>query len=123
MRTPALAALLVSCSQVSVPSGPPLKVDWNSFADEHKTNQVAADLKYRGKRVAFTATAPTTEVDPQGQAIIGIVDNSTIGGSCRVRDSDKPKAAALARWNKVSVDCAYDGFKDGFVQLKDCALQ
>lgn len=94
------------------------------MASDYDANTVAADAKYKGRRVSLTATVGDISTDVANNAFLMLRGQSP--GSPTVRavlhDSQRQTAANLSRGQTVKVDCTGDGDILKRPQLKGCIL-
>lgn len=94
------------------------------MAADYDANTVAADAKYKGRRVTLTATVGDISTDVANNAFLMLRGQSPGSPSVRavLQDSQRPSAATLARGQTVRVDCTGDGDVLKRPQLKSCTV-
>lgn len=94
------------------------------MAADYDANTIAADAKYKGRRVTLTATVGDISTDVANNAFLMLRGQSPGSPSVRavLQDSQRPAAATLARGQTVRVDCTGDGDVLKRPQLKSCTV-
>jgi hypothetical protein len=119
-----MAALLACKSSPPAPKAVELTVPVAELLLAYKANEVAADQKYKGKRVRTTGVVDDIKKD--------IVDNIyvTLGTGAELEfpqvqayfpDSLASKAAGLQSGQTITVDCDCEGLLMN-VQMKECTF-
>jgi hypothetical protein len=100
---------------------PPISTDITAIDRDFNENPVAADMKYRGRRVVFVQLPYGVEVDNDGTAVVAFI--GAPGAMCRVREDYKSVAAKISRdaMVAVAVNCRYAG-RSRVLEFDDCAV-
>jgi hypothetical protein len=95
------------------------------LAAEYSANEVAADNKYKGKRVAVTGVVTQISKDIADEIFIVLStgDNPFEGVQAYLGKGTATEAAKLSKGQKVGLVCSVDGMMVGHVVLRDCIGQ
>ena len=123
-----LVAALLACKGGSGSSGSSkaaeVSVPVQQLLLEYKANEVAADQKYKGKRVRTTGIVDEIKKDFLDSIYVTIGTGAEFeipSVQCYFDKSLANKAAALTKGQTISVDCDCDGLMLN-VQMKNCAF-
>lgn len=94
------------------------------MAADYDANTVAADAKYKGRRVTLTGTVGDISTDVANNAFLMLRGQSNASATARavLQDSQRQAAAAIERGQTVRVLCTGDGDILKRPQLKSCTL-
>jgi hypothetical protein len=90
---------------------------------EYQENEVAADNRYKGKRVRVTGTVVSVERDADGSPIVHLLSGNPIFRTMATLDrAFIPDAAQLKKGDQVVVRCIGAGLMMRMPQLEKCML-
>jgi hypothetical protein len=90
---------------------------------EYQENEVAADIRYKGKRLRVTGTLVSVERDADGSPVLHLVSGNPIFRTMATLDrAHIPAAAQLKKGDLVVVRCIGAGVTMRFPQLEKCML-
>ncbi len=93
------------------------------FAD-YESNEVAADMKYKGKMLDITGKVDSITSGMGDKAQVNLVTSNQFQSATGRGDKDfTAKAATLKKGETVRMICKGDGEVIGSPQLKDCVIQ
>jgi hypothetical protein len=91
---------------------------------EYEANEVAADMKFKGKRLLFTGTVQEISKDLLDDIYIQLVGTDEFSSPhAYFGDTDKAAIAQLRKGQKIAFTGAVDGFVMGSVMIRGCRLQ
>jgi hypothetical protein len=91
---------------------------------EYEANEVAADLKFKGKRLLFTGTVQEISKDFLDDIYVSLVGTDEFSSPwAYFGDADKEAIAQLRKGQKIAFTGAVDGFVMGSVMIRGCRLQ
>ena len=100
---------------------PEVKISADKLIEAYKDNEVAADEKYKGKKLLVTGKLSSIESGLDDEPIIQI--GSDMFPLVAAHGVSKRDAAKLKKGTDISVLCRGDGEVVSMPQLQDCALQ
>lgn len=90
---------------------------------DYQENEVAADNRYKGKRLRVTGTVVSIERDADGRPVLHLVSGNPIFLTMATLDrADIPAAAQLKKGDQVVVRCIGDGQTMRMPQLERCLM-
>lgn len=90
---------------------------------EYQENEVAADTRYRGKRLRVTGTVVSVERDADGSPVLHLLSGNPIFRTMATLDrAFIPGAAQLRKGDQVVVRCVGAGVMMRMPQLEKCTL-
>lgn len=94
------------------------------MAADYDANTIAADSKYKGRRIALSATVTDISTDIANNAVLMLRGQSPTSPSVRavLIESQRASAATLTRGQHANVICIGDGDILKRPQLKECAV-
>lgn len=102
----------------------PLPVSISELETAYNANEVSADNKYKGKRLALAGRVASIDKDFADNIKLNLASSSSfIGVPATLRDSEAGKAAALKKGQGVALVCTGSGFIMHTVTLRDCVLR
>ena len=97
-----------------------VRVEARRLADEFRTNEVAAENAYKGRRLAVEGTVSEVRTDAFGHAIVDLAtSNMFMPVNAEVA---REVAARLERRDRVVLACECEGMVIGHPQLDECTL-
>lgn len=106
------------------PPPAPLAVTALQLARDYHRNEVAADAKYKGRRLAVTGVVTSISKDITDSIYLTLGgDNMFLGVHAELRNSESSKAMALDKGDKVTVNCEGGPMIIGIAGLEDCVIQ
>jgi hypothetical protein len=91
------------------------------LAKEYHANEVAADEKFKGKRVRVAARVQSIDKDAFDNIIVQLAtDNQFQAVMATMKDEDKAAVAKLSKGQAVAVECRGAGMIIGSPTLRDC---
>ena len=87
----------------------------------YQENEVAADQKYKGKKILLTGEVSSIDKDAFDNAIVIFGDGSVLGLRCEMKDENS--AAKVKKGYQYSVIGECSGMILGSVGLDNCRLQ
>jgi tRNA_anti-like len=101
----------------------PIVVKAADLNRDYQANEVAADEKYKGKRLRVVGILASIDKDAFDNIILRIkADGALLGVMATVKDSEKPKVVKLAKEQGVVVECKGGGMVMGTPTLDDCTV-
>ena len=93
---------------------------------DYQANEVAADDKYKGKRLLVSGSV--AGIDKSGLTGESVIlklatANQFMPISAEMQDEEKSKAAKLSKGDSVKLLCSGNGMTLGFLHLGDCTLR
>jgi len=110
-----------SSSSSAASSTPDLKLSSKTLFNEYHENEVAADKKYKGKRIQVSGKVESITKDILDNNIVSLTGDgyfSTV--MCTLESEDV--AASLKKGSSYSLNCTCEGMIVGSVQMKNCSL-
>jgi len=93
---------------------------WNAY----EANEVAADEVYKNRTLLVTGAVSSIDKDFTGDIIVELTGgNMFMGLRAHLEDSEKSKAASLAKGTKVRLQCTGAGKIVGSPVLNDCTFK
>jgi hypothetical protein len=90
---------------------------------EYQENEVAADARYKGKRVRVTGTVVSIERDADGAPVLHLLSGNPVFRTMATLDrAFIPDAAKLKKGDQVVIRCMGDGVMMRMPQLEKCML-
>ncbi|MGH7509745.1 MAG: OB-fold protein [Gemmatimonadales bacterium] len=90
---------------------------------DYEENEVAADTRYKGKRLRVTGTVLSIERDLEGRPVLHLLSGNPIFLTTATLDrADLPAAAQLKKGDQVVVRCIGAGREMRMPQLERCLL-
>jgi hypothetical protein len=90
---------------------------------EYQENEVAADTRYKGKRLRVTGTVLTVERDADGNPVLHLLSGNMVFRTMATLDKAfLPDAAQLRKGDQVVVRCTGAGLMMRMPQLEECML-
>ena len=90
---------------------------------EYQENEVAADTRYKGKRLRVTGTVVSVERDAYGSPVLHLLSGNPIFQTMATLDrAFIPDAARLRKGDLVTVRCVGAGLMMRMPQLEKCTL-
>ena len=127
-----LLAALAGCNRTPkpppAPEAPPTPVATLKAADllnEYKSNELAADGKYKGKLIQVTGKFASVQKDPLGRYYVSLEggDATDFNVACYLAESAKDEAAKLQANQDLTVRGVCDGrFGGQVLTLKQCEI-
>lgn len=97
-----------------------IAVTARELAEEFRGNEVVAEQRFKGHRLAVDGTVSEIRTDFLGNAIVELrTSNMFLGVDARV---ERSVAARLARGNRVVLACECEGMVVGSPQLDECSI-
>ena len=91
---------------------------------DYEINEVAADNRYKGKKLRVAGRVMSVEKNAIGQGVIHLVSGNPVFLTMATLDSAQTQsAAALAKGQQVVVQCVGAGRVLRMPQLESCAIQ
>lgn len=101
----------------------PIEVDAKTLFDEYQANEVAADDRYKGKKLLVRGTVQSVDKDFLDSIIVRLAtSNQFMGAMARMEDGEKSQASRLRKGEKVAVLCEGGGIVIGTPSLRDCTF-
>lgn len=101
----------------------PIEVDAKTLFDEYQQNEVAADDRYKGKKLLVRGTVQSVDKDFLDSIIVRLAtSNQFMGAMARMEDGEKSQASRLRKGEKVAVLCEGGGIVIGTPSLRDCTF-
>ena len=90
---------------------------------EYEENEVAADTRYKGKRLRVTGTVVSVERDADGSPVLYLLSGNPIFRTMATLDrAFIPDAAQLKKGDQIVVRCICAGLEMRMPQLQKCML-
>lgn len=90
---------------------------------DYDENEVAADARYKGKRLSVTGTLVSVERDYEGRPVLHLMGGNPIFMTmATLNKADLPAAAQLRKGDQVVVRCIGAGREMRMPQLERCLL-
>lgn len=99
-----------------------IKVTAAELAAAYKKNEVAADEKYKGKKIEITGTVESIDSGAGDEPRVQL-EGGEMFITVTLQDIPKDEAKKLSKGDKVKAVCKGDGEIIGFPKLKDCKLK
>ncbi|NUP06613.1 MAG: hypothetical protein HOW73_11210 [Polyangiaceae bacterium] len=120
-------ALLVVAGSQKTPEekameGSATEVTAKELIDAYKKNEIAADEKYKGKKLEISGTIESIDSDFSNEPVIRI-GSGELFESVACRGVSKKKAADLNKGDKITLACLGDGEMLGQPQMEKCEIQ
>lgn len=128
-----LSVVLAGCTPKAEPKigpepvGPQIAVKAGDLLKEYGANALAADGKYKGKRIIVSGKVDSVRKAPLYGYILQLVsedatDDTLTGIQCILGHEPAPEAAALKEGDKVRVIGTCDGQVVGQLKLAKCVV-
>jgi uncharacterized membrane protein YvbJ len=105
--------------KVSDQEGPAVLVDAVDLSAAYKANEVAADMKYKGKRLLVTATVESINKDFKDEVWVGLkTDNQFM--PIHAEGFSPEQVANLKKGSQIEIACTGAGMTVGSPFLKNC---
>jgi hypothetical protein len=92
--------------------------------DVYHANEVAADNQYKDRLLLVDGTVKSIDKDFMDNIVLHLRSrNEFMGTMAKVEDSEKSRAAALRKGQKVALECRGDGMVMGSPSLRSCVFQ
>ncbi len=95
-----------------------LKVTADELVEAYEKNEIAADEKYKGKKLRISGAIDRIESNFSDEPMIVLKSKSFIGVNCE--GISKKDAAKLSKGDEITLECKGDGEIISIPQLKDC---
>ena len=119
--TPTSAAREVKPTKREEPS---VEVSATALFNAYEANEVAADDRYKGKKLLVTGTLASVDKDFTDSVVLHLAGpNPFMHISATLDDDEKSKAARLSKGDKVTVLCEGRGRIVGSPVLGDCVVK
>lgn len=109
------------------PAAPPLAVLADDIIRDYKANEVAADAKYKGKRLAVAGLVEGVSETfgvLQGSLKMSKSDSEVVTVNCSFSESQRDQVAKLSKGKPAAFIGECDGMTAGlYVGLSNCTLQ
>lgn len=131
MRAFVLAAVLVMAGccncrdEEKEPAGPPIEIGAQALYDAYEANEVAADEKYKGKLLLVAGKVGGVSKDFMDDVVIHLdVESKALGDiMAGMAGSEKAKAAALSKGERVALRCSGAGRIMDSPSLRGCRIE
>lgn len=101
----------------------PIPVTVKELNDAYQGNEVAADEKYKGKRLWAVGNVAAIEKDAFDGIVVRLaVAGTLLGVHAKMKDSEKATVAKLSKGNEIVLDCTGAGMVIGTPMLDDCGV-
>lgn len=118
----AVAPAATAAPAAPPPPAPALAVSASELFNDYHDNEVAADQKYKGKRLAVTGTVQSIEKDLFDNIVVRLrTSNEFMGAMASLDSKYEALAASLRKGAKVAWTCKGGGLVVGSPVLRDCA--
>lgn len=108
----------------AAPTAPPITVTSLQLWNDYQANEIAADAKYKGKRMLVAGTVTSIDKGPFGGLLLRLATgNQFMQTTARMDDSQESQLAQLSRGQQVHVLCTCQGIVIKSPQLDDCIIQ
>ena len=106
-------------------AAPPLNVTAEELYAAYAANEVSADDKFRGKRILVYGPVSSIDKDIADNIVVRLEGggNSLATVDATIPNSEKSKAAALAKGDKIALLCLGAGRSVGSPRLDRCSFQ
>lgn len=105
----------------TTPPEPPLHVSASQLFRDYQDNEVSADQKYKGKRLAVTGTVQSIDKDMFDNIVVRLrTPNEFMGAMASLDEKHETLAASLRKGEKVAWICKGGGLVVGSPVLRDC---
>lgn len=123
----AMCAALLACGKGSSggtkASGPAISVSAVDLHNEYSANEVAADDRYKGKKLQVSGMIHSIDKDAFDNIIVRLATNNQFQSAmATMEDNQKSAAAQLSKNQNVVVECKGGGLIIGSPVLRDCTL-
>ena len=106
------------------PKQPDLSVSANTLFNEYQANEVAADEKFKGKRLLVSGKVASIDKGVMGGLHLRLAtSNEFMSVMCSMEDSEKATVAKLQKGESVNVLCEGNGMVIGSPSLDDCVFR
>lgn len=104
-------------------AAPAVQVEARKLFDDYQSNEVAADELYKGKELLVRGKVESIDKDFMGDIIVRLqTSNQFMSAMASMEDSEKGRAARLAKGQSVAVRCTGRGIVIGTPSLGDCTF-
>ncbi len=118
--------LAVGCKGKAQPAGggaKPIAVKASELVADYQKNEVAADEKYKGKRVRIAAIVESIDKDAFDSIVLALkAEGSLLGVHAEMKPSEKTAVAKLEKSQAVLVECTGRGMILRTPMLGDCVV-
>lgn len=102
---------------------PDVKVTAMKLFDDYHANEVSADNKYKGKRIALSGTVTDITKDFTDDVVLYLAtSNEFMPVHATLEESEKSKAADLEKGKKIELICDGRGMVVGTPSLNHCLI-
>lgn len=112
---------------VERPAPPPeqaIRVSAIDLWDTYHANEVAADNQYKDRLLLVDGSVKSIDKDFMDNIVVRLRSrNEFMGTMAKVEDSEKSRAAALRKGQKVTLECRGGGMVMGSPSLRSCTFQ
>ena len=92
------------------------------LVEEYNSNEIAADMRYKGKVWRITGSVRSTEQSFGSLYVILEGDGFLNNVHCTLKDSEKSKAAMLSKGDDLAIQGKIDGEILGSVSVSKCVI-
>ena len=108
----------------AAPAEPPVEVKGSTLAKDYEENTVAADQKYKGKRLLITGVITDISTDFTGDPYVVVRGtNDSMGPQLQFKKADLDQLASLKKGATIKALCTGNGDIAKSPMNKNCALQ
>lgn len=119
----AQAAAAASAAEAELTAGS-LSVSSFQLFNAYQANEVAADNKYKGKKLLVTGVVASIDKGPFGGLILRLATpNEFMSTMCDMETSEQSQLAGLSKGTQVRVLCTGTGMTLGSPSLDDCTFK
>ena len=103
---------------------PDLQVSAVDLHEAYDANEIAADTRFKGKKILVTGTVESIDKNAFDQPYLSLASgNDFTAVHAELEDGSVQKAATLAKGLEVTLSCTGSGRLMGAAMLSDCTLR